>query len=264
VIVNPRYATQVREHAPETAKAAFCDEVSGLRYYNPTQGRWLSKDPIEEQGGLNIYGYVGNRPVSFIDPLGLTDCLCQKLREILDRVKDQKNANTAIEALLQQSNAIYPKETVSEGEWGGLSYKDSGSFRNTPLSYEGQSDGGIFYVPTPAQLAEAQQKGHELVGLAHGHPGSGPFSLPDYATSMSLNIPITAVGSNGTLYFFDPTSLSKDARQGLLDSVLNALKANGQDNLGNYPENYLRNLSPDLQKLLFSANLNATCPGFFK
>jgi RHS repeat-associated protein len=70
VIVNPRYATQECERAPETAKAAFCDEVSGLRYYNPTEGRWLSRDPIEEQGGVNIYAFVRNRPITDIDSLG--------------------------------------------------------------------------------------------------------------------------------------------------------------------------------------------------
>ena len=32
---------------------------------------WLSADPIGEEGGLNLYGYVGGNPVNAIDPLGL-------------------------------------------------------------------------------------------------------------------------------------------------------------------------------------------------
>ncbi|MDD4406063.1 MAG: RHS repeat-associated core domain-containing protein [Parabacteroides sp.] len=43
----------------------------GYRYYSPALGRWLSRDPIEEQGGLNLYGFVNNDPVNAYDILGL-------------------------------------------------------------------------------------------------------------------------------------------------------------------------------------------------
>ena len=43
----------------------------GLRYYSPELGRWVSRDPIEESGGLNLFGYVRNRPVDHIDAHGL-------------------------------------------------------------------------------------------------------------------------------------------------------------------------------------------------
>lgn len=42
--------------------------------YDPTIGRWLSRDPLanaEMSQGPNLYGYVGNDPVNRIDPLGL-------------------------------------------------------------------------------------------------------------------------------------------------------------------------------------------------
>ena len=42
----------------------------GLRYYSARLGRWVSRDPIEEQGGINIYGYVGNSSVEHVDPQG--------------------------------------------------------------------------------------------------------------------------------------------------------------------------------------------------
>ncbi len=41
------------------------------RAYNPVFGRWLSRDPIGEEGGVNLYGYVENDPVDNTDSLGL-------------------------------------------------------------------------------------------------------------------------------------------------------------------------------------------------
>jgi len=39
-------------------------------YYQAEQGRWLNRDPIEEQGGVNVYGFVGNDSSNQYDILG--------------------------------------------------------------------------------------------------------------------------------------------------------------------------------------------------
>ena len=39
--------------------------------YDPTKGRFISRDPIEESGGVNLYGFVGNRVVNMVDTIGL-------------------------------------------------------------------------------------------------------------------------------------------------------------------------------------------------
>lgn len=43
----------------------------GYRYYDPVTGRWPSRDPIGEAGGINLYGFGGNDPIWNIDYLGL-------------------------------------------------------------------------------------------------------------------------------------------------------------------------------------------------
>ena len=53
----------------------YFDEQTGLvyynyRYYNPKLGRWISRDPIEEQGGFNLYGMIGNNPLYGWDDKG--------------------------------------------------------------------------------------------------------------------------------------------------------------------------------------------------
>lgn len=45
----------------------------GYRYYSAEMGRWLNRDPIEERGGVNLYGMVGNNIVAKWDILGLQD-----------------------------------------------------------------------------------------------------------------------------------------------------------------------------------------------
>jgi RHS repeat-associated protein len=54
----------------------FTDPESGLnyygyRFYDSRDGRWLSRDPIEEEGGLNLYGFCLNEPTGWVDILGL-------------------------------------------------------------------------------------------------------------------------------------------------------------------------------------------------
>jgi uncharacterized protein RhaS with RHS repeats len=43
--------------------------------YKTVSGRheWPNQDPIGERGGINLYNYVGNNPVNYVDPLGLLD-----------------------------------------------------------------------------------------------------------------------------------------------------------------------------------------------
>ena len=42
-------------------------------HYDPNIGRWISRDPIAEAGGVNLYGFVGNSAVGRWDLLGYVE-----------------------------------------------------------------------------------------------------------------------------------------------------------------------------------------------
>ncbi|MGL5667935.1 MAG: RHS repeat-associated core domain-containing protein [Shewanella sp.] len=42
----------------------------GYRFYSPNLKRWLNRDPLQEQGGINLYAYINGDPLGYIDPDG--------------------------------------------------------------------------------------------------------------------------------------------------------------------------------------------------
>jgi RHS repeat-associated protein len=62
-----RFSTKPLDHEVTTAPLYYY----GYRYYDPVTGRWSSRDPIEERGGVNLYWFVGNDGVNRRDLLGL-------------------------------------------------------------------------------------------------------------------------------------------------------------------------------------------------
>lgn len=47
--------------------------LTRFRSYDAASARWLSRDPLKERAGGNLFAYVHNNPVNAVDPLGLID-----------------------------------------------------------------------------------------------------------------------------------------------------------------------------------------------
>ena len=102
----------------------YSDEELGLVYYNyrhlnPHDGRWISRDPIEEQGGWNLFAFVNNNGIINIDLLGLLSfmscvrfpdlsmiclisifeglCVCPECKKIADKMYKAKSFDTLLE-----------------------------------------------------------------------------------------------------------------------------------------------------------------------
>ncbi len=92
------------------------------RYYDPRLGRWLSRDPIGEAGGFNLYAYCGNDPVNRHDPLGLSTKL--NIDGSVEFYDDGFNSRTEllqIAALVNERNGLdAQREKLDRSKLRGL------------------------------------------------------------------------------------------------------------------------------------------------
>ncbi len=72
---DPDGNAQLFEYHPRFPGQYFDKETNlhynYFRYYEPETGRYVSPDPIGLTGGINIYGYAKQNPLSFVDQNGL-------------------------------------------------------------------------------------------------------------------------------------------------------------------------------------------------
>jgi hypothetical protein len=72
---------------------------SGLRFYSPKLGRWVSRDPIEDVGPT-LYGFVGNDGIDVIDVFGLYSLVFQGAGWTLDRQSKVQLAFNSLDSQL--------------------------------------------------------------------------------------------------------------------------------------------------------------------
>ncbi len=80
-----RKASEILSILPESGVFGVI-HYYGYRYYHPELGRWISRDPIGEDGGLNLYAYINNNGINLNDYLGLTLEADQRGQELLDEL----------------------------------------------------------------------------------------------------------------------------------------------------------------------------------
>ena len=91
----------------------------GFRYYSPMQGRFFGRDPIEEEGGNNLYAFVINSPINGVDLLGLSDAdpdsLAKRVKELGDEFKKINDQLKKDIELIQENVKITKRELLYEG-----------------------------------------------------------------------------------------------------------------------------------------------------
>ena len=88
-----RQTGALADEFPHRFSTKYLDSETGLvyygyRYYSPDLGRWLSRDPIGETGGVNLYSHIANHAIGQTDYLGL---FLVRLQGECERVGDIRN-----------------------------------------------------------------------------------------------------------------------------------------------------------------------------
>jgi len=94
----------------------------GYRYYSPGTGRWLSRDPMGEWGGVNLHGIVSNSPIDRWDYLGLEDCIPYDPRAWTGNLLSSKNQLI----IPSQIRPFLERSTITGAAYGMLATQDSG------------------------------------------------------------------------------------------------------------------------------------------
>ena len=83
---------------------------------DPILGRWLTRDPIGYQGGINLYGYVESGPVGMVDPEGESHGLSGSQMRVLAADVDAElfNLGTAGDGWTPRSAPLFVAEAMDE------------------------------------------------------------------------------------------------------------------------------------------------------
>lgn len=145
----------------------------GHRYYSPSMGRFINKDPIGESGGLNLYGFCGNNGVGRWDYLGNSYFAGDAL------VETNAEYQARYERLMTGVNAVYG-HPANYG-WAGYGsslpvdlYGDDGYWIKASSSFGGEANLARAGILNDTQMAGLS--GNETKGLFA--PNSGKKSKP--------------------------------------------------------------------------------------
>ena len=154
-----RYRFQGREFSRATGLTNF-----RARWYDPTTGRWLSKDPIGLSGGLNLYAFCGNNSLNMRDPMGLCmenvedgDEVLRKIRLFYDAIETFKYGKR-----FTQYMALF---SLSGGPWGPLDFK---FHKKGPFKVKGDIYPGDYFGNYVAGYQAGYADGTSNYGLLAG------------------------------------------------------------------------------------------------
>jgi RHS repeat-associated protein len=93
----------------------------GYRFYDPNLQRWLNRDPIGIRGGINLYRFIGNNAVNWIDLFGL---LMPDRFEEIDRLNWEDAMRDALSGLVARCWQFHALANGKPSVWSGIQTND--------------------------------------------------------------------------------------------------------------------------------------------
>ena len=118
------------------------------RYYNPELGRFMSPDPLGPVDGPNLYTYVGNNPVNYIDPLGL----CWGKETVL-YIGFESITIAGVVTYITHPGLEIEGAGIYSGSWGFNPDKKDSSYSSTTL---------YFGNPVPGKVATSESHTYRI------------------------------------------------------------------------------------------------------
>ena len=120
--------------------------------YDPVTGRWPSRDPIGELGGLNLYGFVRNNAADQIDLLGAAQVISREIVMIRGKVGFK-----------------FDGYDMAEISYDIIRYDDNGAvdIQNPRITkrFSDMNQTGIHWFRLPFNIAKIPTKIFQLVGI---------------------------------------------------------------------------------------------------
>ena len=148
----------------------YTDEESGLvyygrRYYDPKDGRFVGRDPIEEQGGINLYAFVANNTVNTWDYLGMLFGMDNWWMDSNEEDEEEwADDETMMDAFEIEVDAV---DDIFQGMLDDMRLNsvtsDTGAFEN---SNEGDYDDITVFVDPKAKIEKLKKLKNECQTLA--------------------------------------------------------------------------------------------------
>jgi len=199
----------------------YQDSESGLVYYghrflNSQTRRWISRDPIGEKGGMNLYGFNYNSPLIHIDPRGLTPigkgcCNESEVDKIAAEYSRKASAKTQADPFGREFGGLVccknGKVKATEPHPGPIPKRTelpSGRIETSGVTIDPHVDqsnnpgkvvscSSLFWLPGAIEVA-----------VYHSHPENSPFSDADKGYSDRTGEPFYNGTPDGNVERADP------------------------------------------------------------